>query len=87
MELAIIVGKKVKQVASSFLSTYLNFYMVVTKNNKLKANEGTALAKTFARNMTQRLIQAPKVAENNESDVNEGKALAQIFRANARPND
>ena len=45
------------------------------------------LPKSFARNVTQRVTQAPKVAESNELDANEGKALAQIFRAEARPND
>ena len=57
----------------------------ITESNK--SNEGMALAQIFAKKVTQRVTQSPKVAESHESDANEGKALAQIFRAKARPND
>ena len=79
MELVIIVGGKVKRVVSLFLSAYLNFYMVVAENNKLNANEGTALAQIFCTKCNPTVTQSSKVAESNESDASEGMIFAQTF--------
>ena len=71
--------KKIKREVSSFLSAYLNFYMVVAENNKLNDNEGTALAQIFCTKCNPTVTQSPKIAESNESDASEGMIFAQIF--------
>ena len=73
----------------SALQLYIYFKLKAHKAKAIKAiaNEGRALARIFARNVTQELSQVLKLAERNELDANEGMALAQIFCAKARPND
>ena len=82
LTLAILLGGEIKREVSSFLSVYLNFYMVVAESNELDANEGMAPPKFFARNVTRRAPQALKITESNELDANEGMAPPKFFARN-----
>ena len=75
-------------MVSSFLSAYLNFYVVVAEKNKLNDNEGTALAWIFCTNkMWPDGNPSTQGSESNEIDANEDIALAQIFREKRTPRE